>query len=117
MTLTEKATLTNPYWLFEFISNDTGNRTYVLASDYSGNTDRYNVFTFSEGSGSTASGGFTLIAGTYDYQVWESQYNSFDTASASNIVEIGLMQIVGTISNYDPQYDETDDDTEFVYNG
>ena len=117
LTLTEKATLNNPYWLFEFISKDTGNKTYVLADDFSGNTARFNSFTFSEGSTATASGGFTLDAGTYDYQVWETQYQSFDTASASNIVEIGLMTIVGTVSNYTPEYDDTDDNEEYIYTG
>lgn len=119
MTLTEKATLTNPNFLFEFISNDTGNRTYITTDDYSGNIGRFNVFTFSSslGVGATA-GGFDLIPGTYDYQVWETQYQgNIDVASASNIVEIGLMEVVGTSSTYDPVYNETDDDIEYVYNG
>lgn len=119
LTLTEKATLNNPYFLFEFISNDTGNRTYITADDYSGNTLRFNCFTFSEGtaSGATA-GGFSLIPGTYDYQVWETEYQyNILVGSASNIVEIGLMQVVGTAAPYNPIYDDTDEDTEYVYNG
>ncbi len=91
----------------------------MTTNDFSGNTARFNCFTFSEGtaSGATA-GGFELIPGTYDYQVWETQYQG-NTAvgSASNVVEIGLMQVVGTAVAYNPIYDDTDDDTEYVYNG
>lgn len=91
----------------------------MTADDYSTNTSRFNVFTFSEGNSiSATAGGFSLIAGTYDYQVWETQYQyNIDVASASNIVEIGLMEVVGTGSAYTPIYNDTDDDTEFVYNG
>ena len=89
----------------------------MTADDFSGNTSRFNAFTFSEGtaSGATA-GGFSLIPGTYDYQVWETQYRYNTTvASASNVVEIGLMQVVGTQAAYNPVYTDTDDDTEYVY--
>jgi len=91
----------------------------MTTDDYSGNTSRFNCFTFSSslGVGATA-GGFDLIPGTYDYQVWETQYQYNTTVgSASNVVEIGLMEVVGTSSAYTPIYDDTDDDTEYVYNG
>lgn len=119
MTLTEKATLTNPYFLFEFISNDTGNRTYITSNDVSNNTERFNQFTFSSSLAiSATAGGFDLIPGTYDYQVWETQYQyNLNIASASNIVEIGLMEVVGTGSTYAPIYTDGDDDNEYVYNG
>jgi hypothetical protein len=84
--------------------------------DNSGNTLRFNVFTFSCNPVSATAGGFNLIPGTYDYQVWETEYQyNLDVASASNIVEIGLMEVVGTSSAYSPIYNDSDDDTEFVY--
>jgi hypothetical protein len=117
LTLTEKTTLTNPYFLFEFISNDTGNKTYVTCNDFSDNTERFNRFTFSSslGVGATA-GGFDLDGGTYDYQIWETQYaNNLIVGSATGIVEIGLMQVVGTLSSTDQTWTANDGDTEYVF--
>jgi hypothetical protein len=89
----------------------------MTTDDYSGNIYRFNCFTFSEGLAiSATAGGFDLDGGTYDYQVWETEYQySLDVASASNIVEIGLMQIVGTLSSDDVTYTEDDGDTEYVF--
>ena len=91
----------------------------MTTDDFSGNTYRFNCFTFSEGLAiSATAGGFTLIPGTYDYQVWETEYQyNLEVGSASNVVEIGLMEVVGTQSTYEPIYTDTDDDTEYVYNG
>lgn len=90
----------------------------MTADDYSTATSRYNVFTFSESlSISATGGGFSLNAGTYDYQVWETEYQyNLLVGSASDVVEIGLMQVVGTQATFTPTYDDTDDDTEYVYN-
>jgi hypothetical protein len=114
LTLTEKTTLSNPVYLFQFQSKLTGDNTLVTADDFSQNLERYNSFTFSEGSGASASGGFTLDAGNYDYFVWASTQSNFSTASGE-IVEIGLLNVIGTQSNYNPIYDNDDD--EYVYVG
>lgn len=114
-TLTEKSTLSNPYYLFEFQSDDTGNKTYITADDFSGNTPRYNSFTFSSDGIDPLDGGFTLDPGRYDYYVWETEYQyNLNVGSASNIVERGILNIVGTSSS--DTYTGTDGDTEYVYN-
>jgi hypothetical protein len=112
LTLTEKATLTNPKWLFQFRSNDTNVDTLMMATAFS-NNERFNAFTFSEGSTASFDGGFILEPGTYDYSVWETEYQSLDIASASNIVEVGLMQVLGTWSVYSTVYINNDND--YVY--
>ena len=118
LTLWEKSDLATPYYLFEFKSNDTGNATYATADDWSSFKPRMNVFTFSVMVGSATAGYINLEPGTYDYVVYETEYQyNLNVASASQVVEIGLMTISGTVSEYSPIYTESDDDTEYVYNG
>lgn len=116
LTLWEKSELTNPYYLFEFTSNDTGNATYATTDDWSDFKPRMNVFTFSVMPGSATAGYINLEAGTYDYVVYETEYQyNLNVASASNVVEIGLVTVNGTVSTFDETYTDTDDDTEYVY--
>ena len=89
---TLQPTIPNPYFIFKFTSNDTGTDTLISSPNLS-TFPHFQSFTFSEGSGVSASGGFDLIPGTYDYEVWESQFPVIDLASASNVLEIGLMTI------------------------
>lgn len=87
-------TLQNPTYVFKFSSNDTGNNVVVISQNLSPYS-HFQAFTFSEGSGTQLTGGFTLIPGTYDYEVWESIYATPSVASASRCLEIGLMTIGG----------------------
>ena len=105
-------TLQTPNYVFRFTSNDTGNATEIISPNNSG-VSHFQSFTFSEGSGTNLTGGFTLKPGTYDYEVWESQYATPSVASASNCLEIGLMTIGGgTGSCY---IWKVEDETDFVY--
>lgn len=116
-TLSEKATISPSYYIFEFVSNDTGNSVLMTANDFSSNTNRYNVFTFSEGSSDDLNGGFTLGEGTYDYKVWQSSTQSVvATQSNSIVLEVGLLE-VSDLSNvaYSPRYTEEDNSDDFVY--
>lgn len=118
LTLWEKSDLTTPYYLFEFTSNDTGNATYATADDWSDFKPRFNVFTFSVMAGSATAGYIDLEAGTYDYVVYETEYQyNLNVASASKVVEIGLVTVNGTVSTYDETYTDSDDDKEFIYTG
>lgn len=114
-TLKEKGSLSTPYYFFSLYSNDNNTTTLFSADDISNNKDRYNSFTFSEGVTATHSGGFNLPVGTYDYTVYETQYdNNISVASASNTVEIGLLEIYGTQSTY-LDYNTIDDEQEYTY--
>jgi len=113
-TLTEKSTLSTPYYLFEIVSNDTGNKVYFTNDDFSFNTERFNSFTFSEGGPDPLNGGFTLDPGSYDYFVWETEYSdNLSVASASNVVERGLFEVIGTVPS--SIYTEIDGSTQYVY--
>jgi len=112
-TLKEKSVLTNPNYIFEFNSNDNRFSTYITATN-SSISDRYDSFTFSEGVTATFSGGFNLDPGQYDYKVWETPNSSTIDTSTASVVEIGLMEVIGTASIYN-EYTSTDDDREYTY--
>ena len=113
-TLKEKGSLSNPYYIFELNSNDNRNNTLFTTTDISTNTDRYNAFTFSEGTTATFSAGFDLEVGTYDYTVYETGITQSIDITGATAVEIGLLEIVGTVSNY-TTYDDSDDDREYTF--
>jgi len=90
VTLTEKVTLANPFYLFVFTHETTkAVISMVLSSgdDLSLYTSRYNEFTFS------ASYFLTAAVGKYTYQVFE-QDNSYNIITTGlNEVENGKMDL------------------------
>jgi hypothetical protein len=86
-------TLDPVYYIFLFTSNDTGNTYSMIADNVSSNPTVYQTFMFVEGGTNSYAGGFTVNPGTYDYNIYESSYNDLSIASASNILEIGLMTV------------------------
>lgn len=64
LTLTEKVTIANPYFLFAFTHRLTNEVTTVILSDISTHPERYNEFAVVEGST------FTLDLGEFEYQVY-----------------------------------------------
>ena len=101
----------NPvYYLFEFTSNDTGNLTYMMSNNLS-NVSSYTAFLFVEGGTNSIAGGFTVNPGTYDYQILQTPYNgNLNPASASGVLEIGLMTVLGGDFCYSPEVNQ-----DFVY--
>lgn len=99
-------TISPVYYLFQFQSNDTGNLTYMMSDNLS-SVSNYKSFLFVEGGTNSVAGGFTLNPGTYDYQVYETAYNgNLNPASASNVLEIGLMTVLGGDFCYSPEVDQ-----------
>lgn len=119
MTLTEKSTLSSPYFLFEFKSDITNERVVFLASDLSNYTDRYNKFLITETSGTIdlTSGTIELNpTGTWTYRVFEQTSSSnLDTNLVDNKtpLEIGIVKVKGTETNYDTN---SDIDNTFIVN-
>jgi len=119
MTLTEKVTLSSPYFLFEFTSDITNSRVVFLASDLSNYNDRYNQFLITETSGTTdfTSGTIEMNpTGTWTYRVFEQTSSSnLDTRLVDNKVplEIGIVKVKGTETTYDTN---SDIDNTFIVN-
>jgi hypothetical protein len=86
-------TIPNPYYLFRFISNDTGEETLMISENNS-TVGHFQSFTFSSGGTQSLLGGFSVIPGTYDYEVYQTPVNSLTIGSASlPPLEIGLMTV------------------------
>ena len=91
LTLTEKVTISNPYFLFVFTNRTTSVETSIILTDISTHIERYNQFDVTEGTT------FTLDAGEYQYQVY-AQTSSINTdpSLANELVESGVLKVVFT---------------------
>lgn len=116
-TLTEKATLANPYYLFKFESIDTNKVVLFTGTDVSSNTERYNKFMITETSGATnfTAATINLDPGEYAYTVYQmSGQTNLALSGTSGIVETGQVLVSGaTQTSY--TYTGTDDDESAVY--
>lgn len=91
LTLTEKVTINNPYFLFVFTNRTTSVETAIILTDVSTHTERYNQFDVTEGST------FTLDAGEYQYQVHaQTSSTNTDPSLANELVESGVLKVVFT---------------------
>lgn len=71
-TLTEKTTLSSPYFLVVFNNLATNELVYAICPDTSTQTTRYNLLTIIESNTSIPlSGQVKLVEGTYQYKVYE----------------------------------------------
>ena len=89
LTLSEKTTLTDATYLFEFVNDETKTKYYYIGTDISGNKERFNKFRITEGS--------TLIlpTGFYKYNVYEqSSTTNIDPLLTANLVDIGKLSVV-----------------------
>ena len=117
VTLKEKTTITNAYYLWEFISKASGEKKYCIQpTDLSQYKDRYNQFIITEKASPNPIAGEVTLATTGEWS-----YNVYEQASASNlsptgktIVESGLVKVIGTATT-DTQYTRTV--TTAVYGG
>lgn len=88
LTLTEKVTIANPYFLFAFTHRLTNEVTTVILSDISTHPERYNEFAVVEGST------FTLDAGEFEYQVYaQTSPSNLSPALANELVESGILKV------------------------
>lgn len=91
LTLTEKVTISNPYFLFVFTNRTTSVETAIILTDVSTHTERYNQFDVTEGTT------FSLDAGEYEYQVYaQTSSTNTDPSLANELVESGVLKVVFT---------------------
>lgn len=93
VTLYEKQTLTNPYWLWRFV-NDATNAEYTAVIDEVANNykQRSNLFDIVEGGLSA----LVLPSGIYTYYVYEqTDFRNTDYTLADNRCEVGQMKVIG----------------------
>jgi len=88
LTLTEKVTISNPYFLFAFTHRTTNEQVVAILSDVSIHPERYNQFVVTEGSS------FTLDAGEFEYVVYaQTSSTNLSPALADEEVESGVLKV------------------------
>lgn len=109
-TLTEKQTLTAPYYLFCFKHQVEMTDICFISADLSDYPERYNEFLITETSGTqTLTSGVVTLAetGTYEYEIYEqTSSTNLNKVNATSLLEIGLIKVVGTagtVTAYDSQ--------------
>jgi len=98
LTLTEKSSLLNPFYLFRMrYSSELDNEKYFTAADLSSYKSRYNQFNIIENSIEDLTGGtVALKSGMWDYFIYE-QINPFnlDLSGTTGLVEVGKVIVEG----------------------
>jgi hypothetical protein len=109
-TLTEKVTLSNPYYLFSFKHQVLMSSVNFIASDVSSFPTRFNKFLITETTGTVnlTSGIVSLPeTGFYEYSIYEQTSSSnLNTDNATGLLEIGMVKVespVPVINAYDNQ--------------
>jgi hypothetical protein len=88
LTLTEKTTISNPYYLFSLKHRLTAVEYNFLLTDISSYKERYNEFSITEGAT------VTLDAGEYLYRIYaQTSSNNTNPELANELVEEGLVKV------------------------
>jgi hypothetical protein len=100
-TLTEKTTLSSPYFLVVFNNLATNELVYAICPDTSTQTTRYNLLTIIESNTSIPlSGQVKLVEGTYQYKVYEqSSSSNLNPSLSTSLVETGLLKSTTTATS------------------
>ena len=100
-TLTEKTTLSSPYFLVVFNNLATNELVYAICPDTSTRTTRYNLLTIIESNTSIPlSGQVKLVEGIYQYKVYEQTSSSnLDPSLSTSLVETGLLKSTTTATS------------------
>ena len=113
-TLSEKVTLTNPYYLFSFKHEVLMSSVNFIASDVSGFPTRFNKFLITETTGSVnlTSGVVSLPeTGFYEYAIYEQTSSSnLNLANVTGLLEIGMVKVESTL----PIYNEYDNQSKTI---
>lgn len=100
LSLAEKTTITDAYYLFCFQSDQTKNKYYLIPPDSSTTEQkkRFNNFTITEGVDDPLNGSIILgLAGRYHYTIYEQDNNTNLDPTGLTIVERGIMNLKGDL--------------------
>ena len=98
LTLSERTTLSNVKYLFEFINDSTKQTKTFLCTDISTNKERFNEFVITENTTEN------LLTGTVSLTIGDWKYNIYQQTSTTNLivansgalVENGKVEVKGT---------------------
>ncbi len=99
LTLTDKTTISNPVYLFEFINNQTKQTYTCICQDLATEAQkaRFNTFDITEGVDDRLNSSLILgLAGQYVYNIHQqTSVTNLDPDLAEGIVERGYMRLTG----------------------
>jgi hypothetical protein len=91
VTLTEKVTIANPYFLFSMKCRQTDAYKNFILTDVSTAKERYNKFLFDEG----ATDNTTLEVGEHEYRIYaQISSNNLNPSLADELVETGILKVL-----------------------
>ena len=105
LTLSEKSTLSNPYYMFVFQNEYEINSPGVTFStdDISSYQNRYNQFVIVENELGSVTGGtssLSLVSGQWSYNIYESETPTLDILETTGrVIEEGRMVVSGADDN------------------
>jgi len=120
VTLTELATLTTPYYLFEFINDSSNESKIFTAANISTSKSRYDEFVIT-----TTTGAENLLTGVIDLETkGYYNYNIYEQVSPTNLllanitslVEVGKVYFNDAVKPVKKDYTDQSN-TRNVYNG
>ena len=118
LTLTEKVTITAPYYFLFEITNDLAKSiSYCISNDTSAYTERYNEFSITETSTPIALNGEVSLSlsGFYKYKIYaQNSSTNLDPSLSDELVEQGKL-FVNNEANTDEKYGATKYDSNEVY--
>lgn len=96
VTLTEKVTIANPYFLFSFKCRQTDAYKNFILTDISTQKERYNKFFFEEGVDEDR----TLEVGEHEYFIYaQISSTNLNPSLADELVETGLLKVLPLLNN------------------
>jgi len=117
LTLTEKATLSNPVFLFQFTNDQTRQAYFFIAADQSQFTYRYNEFQVTEKSSPNLLNGEVSLStlGDYHYAVFEQNSSAnLDPILAHSLLKTGKLTVLNGSSPTEIKYD-SEPKTNIIY--
>ncbi len=110
LTLNEKRTIEDPYYIFNFVNDQTNVSTVFYTANLSINRDRYDMFNITETSTEDLSiGHVELSEGFYHYYIYQSAIYTLDLTLVGSLMESGKVKVLGTTTEYvfEPTYNTT----------
>ena len=109
LTLTEKTTITSPYYLFSFTNVTTNLEKNFLSTDLSCGIERFNKFTIVEPTDVEL-----IDEGQWSYVIYaQTSAVNTDPSLADEVVETGMVTVIDPTPSTDKEYTQTDTDKQY----
>jgi len=101
VTVSEKVTISNPYYLLRIVHDQTNNEFACLVSDSSTETERYNRFQVLQGASPDPLDGEINIteSGLFHYYIYEqTSSTNLDYTATQGLLEVGKLTFALTVT-------------------